>query len=84
MRHETATFGQTQIQKFQLSFYFCLFLLFQQQKAPKLAETPIFSGLANLKKEKFQRFGWLKHRKLKNPIFAPFVWKKGYFWKIAR
>ena len=34
MRHETAIFGQkqSQIQKFQLSLLFCLFLLFQQQK----------------------------------------------------
>ena len=33
--------NKSQIQKFQLSF-FCLFLLFQQQKTPKLTETPIF------------------------------------------
>ena len=30
------------IYKFQLSFFFAYFLLFQQQKNPKLAETPIF------------------------------------------
>ena len=39
MRHETAIFGQknkSEIQKFQLSFF-----AFQQQKTPKLAETPI-------------------------------------------
>ena len=42
MRHEKATWTKTpQIQKFQLSF-FLPFLLFQQQKTPKLAETPIF------------------------------------------
>ena len=42
MRHETAIFGKkNQIQKFQLSFMFCFFL-FQQQKTPKLTETPIF------------------------------------------
>ena len=33
---------KSQIQKFQLSFFFCLFLLLQQQKTQKLAETPIF------------------------------------------
>ena len=33
---------KTQIHKFQLSFFFCLFLLFQQQKTQKSAETPIF------------------------------------------
>ena len=33
---------KTQIQKFQLSFFFLPFFLFQKQKTPKLAETPIF------------------------------------------
>ena len=43
MRHETAIFGQkTQIQKFQLSFFFLPFFLFQKQKTQKSAETPIF------------------------------------------
>ena len=33
---------KTQIHKFQLSFFWGLFLLFQQQKTQKSAETPIF------------------------------------------
>ena len=33
---------KTKIHKFQLSFFFAYFLLFQQQKTPKIAETPIF------------------------------------------
>ena len=43
MRHETAIFGpKNQIHKFQLSFLFACFLLYQQQKTPNIAETPIF------------------------------------------
>ena len=34
--------GKKQIQKFQLSFLFCFFLLLQHQQAQKYAETPIF------------------------------------------
>ena len=84
MRHETAIFGQkTQIHKFQLSFFLGLFLLFQQQKTQKYAETPIFySVLANLKKENFQKIN-LKQRNLENPIFAPFFSKKAIFRKLA-
>ena len=43
---------KSQIQKFQLSFFFfCLFLLFQQQKNTKISWNPYFySVLANLKK----------------------------------
>ena len=63
LRHFSAFFGQkNQIQKFQLSFVLP-FLLFQR--------------LANLKKDNFQTLN-LKHRKLNNPIFAPFF-EKGYF-----
>ena len=44
MRHETAIFGQkkTQIQKFQLSFFFLPFFSFKNKKTQKSAETPIF------------------------------------------
>ena len=44
MRHETAILDKkkTQIQKFQLSFFFLPFFLFQKQKTQKSAETPIF------------------------------------------
>ena len=76
MRHETAIFGpkKTQIQKFQLSF-FLAFFLFQQQK---ISWNPYFySILTNLKNQNFQILN-LKHRKLRNPIFAPFF-EKGYF-----
>ena len=79
MRHETAIFGpKTQIQKFQLSFSFCLFSL-STTKNTKISWNPYFySVLTNLKKENFQILN-LKHRKLKNPIFAPFFWKKAIF-----
>ena len=43
MHHETAIFGQTQIHKFQLSF-FCLFLLFKQQKHKKCWSPYFYSG----------------------------------------
>ena len=67
---------KNQIHKFRLSFFFPLFLLFQQQKTPKLAETPFFySVLANLKKENFQKIN-LKQRNLENQIFAPFFRKR--------
>ena len=57
MRHETAFLGQKiQIQKFQLSLFVCLFLLFQQQKTLKLAETPIFIVYEQTKKREFSKF----------------------------
>ena len=77
MRHETAIFGQKKPKFINSSYhFFCPFLLIQQQKTQKSAETPNFySVLANLKKENFQNFN-LKQRKLKNPIFAPFFRKR--------
>ena len=43
MRHETAIFGHKKPKFINSSYHiFCLFLLFQQQKAQKSAETPIF------------------------------------------
>ena len=68
---------KTQTQKFQLSFFCCFFLLLQQQKTQKFAETLFYSVLANLKKEDFQKINW-KHRNLKNPFFAPFFWKRPF------
>ena len=63
-------------QKFQLSFAFAFFLLFQQQKPHKLVETPIFVVfLQTWKKDNFQNLN-VKQRKLKNPVFEPFFWKK--------
>ena len=70
---------KSQIQKFQLSF-FCPFLLLQQQRTQKLAETPIFTVFWQTLK-KLQILNW-KHRKLKNPIFAPFFLKKAIFRKL--
>ena len=59
-------------------FLFFAFFLFQQQKNTKISWNPYFySVLKNLKKEIFQILN-LKHRKLRNPIFAPFF-EKGYF-----
>ena len=58
------------IQKLQLSF-FAYFLLLQQQKTYKMGWDPYFySVFANLKEDNFQILN-LKHRKLKNPNFAP-------------
>ena len=55
MRHEAATFGKKKKNtnpEISVIIFWGLFLLFQQQKTPKLAETPIFySVLANLKRE---------------------------------
>ena len=65
--------------------FFCLFLLFQQQKNPTIAETPIFIVfLANQKKDNFQKKN-LKHWKLKKPNFAPLFWKRLFLdnWKIT-
>ena len=78
MRHETATFGQkTQIQKFQLSFFFCISSL-STTKNTNISWNPyIYSVLANLKRE-VSEFR-LKHRKSKNPMFAPFSEKKRLF-----
>ena len=67
---------KTQIHKFQLSFFFLPFFLFQKQKNTKICWNPYFySVLANLKKENFPKIN-LKHRNLKNPIFAPIFWKR--------
>ena len=73
MRHETAIFGPKKPKSRNSSYHFFFaFFLFQQQKTPKLAETPIFIVfLKNLKKENFQILN-IKHRKLKYPILAPF------------
>ena len=66
---------KTQIQKFQLSFFSCLFSL-SKTKNTKICWNPYFySVLANLKKENFPKIN-LKHRNLKNPFFAPFFWKR--------
>ena len=42
MRHETAIFGPKKPKSRNSSYHFFAFLLFQQQKTPKLAETHIF------------------------------------------
>ena len=67
---------KSQIHKFQLSFSFACFLLFQQHKTQTNCWNLYFySVLANLKKENFQNLN-LKHWKLKNLIFAPFFCKR--------
>ena len=43
MRHETAIFGpKNQNPEIPVIIFFACFLLFQQQKTPNIAETPIF------------------------------------------
>ena len=52
-------------------------------KNTKVSWNPYFYSVsANLKKENFQHLN-SKHRKLKNPIFAPFFWKSLFFRKLA-
>ena len=79
MRHETAIFGQkTQIQKFQLSFVFLPFFLFQKQKT-KICWNPYFySVLANLKKDNFPKIK-LKTQKFEKPKFCTLFSKKAIF-----
>ena len=67
---------KTQIQKFQLSF-FLAFFFFKIKKHKNLLKPLFYSVLANLKKDNFPNIN-LKHRNLKNPIFAP-IFEKGYF-----
>ena len=78
MRHETAIFGQKKPKFINSSYHFysCLFFSFKNKKHKNLLK-PLFlySVLANLKKENFPKIN-LKHRNLKNPIFAPIFWKR--------
>ena len=81
MRHETAIFGPKKPKFINFSYHLLLayFLLFQQQKTPKIAETPVFySVLANLKKENFQTKK-LKTLKIEKTIFLHPFFEKGYF-----
>ena len=56
--------------------FFLPFFSLSTTKNTKISWNPYFyCVLANLKKENIQILN-LKHRKLKNPIFAPFFWKK--------
>ena len=51
MRHETAIFGtKTQIQKFQLLFFFAFSLLLKQQKHKHVMKPLFYSVLADIKK----------------------------------
>ena len=77
MRHETAIFGQKKPKFINSSYHLfsCLFFSFKN-KNTKICWNPYFySVLANLKKENFPKSN-LKHRNLKNPIFAPIFWKR--------
>ena len=71
---------KSQIQKFQLSFFVCLFFFSSNKENIKISWNPYFySVLANLKTDKIQNLN-LKH---KNNLHL-FLKKKGYFEKIAR
>ena len=64
------------------SSYHCFFAFFslQQEKNTQISWNPYFYNvLTHLKKENFQILN-LKHRKLKNPNFAPSFLKKVIFW----
>ena len=71
MRHETAIFGPKKPKFINSSYHF--FCLFSTENT-KNAETLFYSVLASPKRD-FQIL-YLKHWKLKNPIFAPFFWKR--------
>ena len=77
VRHETAIFGPKKAKFINSSYhFFCLFSSLSTTQNTKHCWNPYFySVLANLKKENFQNLN-LKHWKLKNPIFAPFFWKR--------
>ena len=78
VRHETAIFGPKKAKFINSSylFFFCLFSSLSTTQNTQNCWNPYFySVLANLKKENFQNLN-LKHWKLKNPIFAPFFWKR--------
>ena len=82
VHHETAIFGKKKNKPEIPVIIFCLFL-FQQQKTQKMLK-PLFSYcFSKPKKENFQMLN-LKHRNLKNPIFAPFFWKRLFLesWQI--
>ena len=56
--------------------FFLAFFSLSKTKNTKICWNPYFySVLANLKKENFPKIN-LKHRNLKNPIFAPVFWKR--------
>ena len=61
-----------------------IFFSFNNKKPQNCWNPYFYSVLANLKKENFQNLN-LKHWKLKNPIFAPFFWKRLFLenWQIT-
>ena len=75
--HETAVFGPKNPKFINFSYhFFCLFSSLSKTKNTKICWNPYFySVFANLKNENFQNLN-LKHWNLKNPIFAPFFWKR--------
>ena len=77
MRHETAIFGQKKPQIINSSYHFFLpFFSLSKTKNTIICWNPYFySVLANPKKDNFPKIN-LKHRNLKNPIFAPIFWKR--------
>ena len=83
MRHETAVSEQKQSRN--SSYHFCLFSSPSTTEDLKICWKPYFiitiSVLAS-QTNNFQNLN-IKHRKLKNPVFAPFF-EKGYFQKFAK
>ena len=76
MRHETAIFGpKNPNSEIPVIIFWAFLFLFQKQKHKNLLKPLFYSVLANLRKENFPKIN-LKHRNLKNPIFAPFFWKR--------
>ena len=77
MRHETAIFGPKKPKFINSSYHFFLpvFFSFNNRKHKKLLKSLFLLCFSKPKKENFQIL-YLKHWKLKNPIFAPFFWKR--------
>ena len=74
-----AIFGQkTQIQKFQLSFFFLPFSLSKTKKHKNLLKPLFYSVLANQKKREFSK-NQLKTQKFEKPNFCTLFLKKAIF-----
>ena len=76
MRHETAIFGPKQLNFINSSYHLFLPVFFSpNNRKHKKCWNPYFYSVLAPKKENFQIL-YLKHWKLKNPMFAPFFWKR--------
>ena len=76
MRHETAIFGQKEPNTgIPVIIFLGSFLLCQQQKHKNLQKPLFLECFSKPKKDNLQKMN-LRQRNLKNPIFAPFFFRK--------